>query len=489
MKSGTGRGTIGILKAGKDSRENVMLEKIRAYIKENRMLERKDKIVIGVSGGADSVCLFFVLLELCKEYDLTLRVVHINHGIRGAEADMDEVFVRSLAKENGVNFEAFHADIPAMARERGLGEEEMGRLYRYEVLERVRQSIEADRIAVAHNENDCAETVLLNLFRGTGLSGLSGIAPVRDRIIRPLLCVSRQEIENWLLTREIPYRTDKTNFSDAYTRNRIRMHFLPLAEQEINKRAIEHTAKAAELLREVEDYMERQITTAYAGNVVQENGAYFIKESVLSEEEIIAKGVLKKAMELLAGSKKDLESGHVASLFKLFSKQTGKEICLPYGMKGRREYKGICLFNEKKEEARESEEYILSVPGDYALPDGRRISLELYPAEGKNVKIQKNDCTKWFDYDKIKNSLSLRHRRNGDYLQIGKEGGRKKLKDDLIDRKVPKEERDRLWLLADGSHVLWVLGGRTSEAFHITEETAAILRVKLYGGKSDGRQD
>ena len=146
-----------------------MLEKIRAYIKENRMLERKDKIVIGVSGGADSVCLFFVLLELCKEYELSLQVMHVNHGIRGAEADMDEAFVRSLAEEKGVNFEAFHADIPAMAKEKGLGEEEMGRLYRYEVLEKVRKSSGADRIAVAHNENDCAETVLLNLFRGSGV--------------------------------------------------------------------------------------------------------------------------------------------------------------------------------------------------------------------------------------------------------------------------------------------------------------------------------
>ncbi|MFW5668405.1 MAG: tRNA lysidine(34) synthetase TilS [Acetivibrio ethanolgignens] len=466
-----------------------MLEKIRAYIKENRMLERKDKIVIGVSGGADSVCLFFVLLELCKEYELSLQVMHVNHGIRGAEADMDEAFVRSLAEEKGVNFEAFHADIPAMAKEKGLGEEEMGWLYRYEVLEKVRKSSGADRIAVAHNENDCAETVLLNLFRGSGLSGLAGIAPVRDKIIRPLLCVSRKEIEGWLLARKIPYRTDKTNFSNAYTRNRVRMHFLPLAEQEINEKAIEHTARAATLLREVEAYMEKQIMIACTENVVQENGAYFIKESVLSEEEIIIKGVLKRAMELLAGCKRDLESGHVDSLLRLFSKQTGKEVCLPYGMKGRRQYKGIRLFQEKKKKTQETEEYMLSVPGEYALPNGKRVCLELYAAGGKNVEIQKNDCTKWFDYDKIENRLSLRHRRNGDYLQIRKDGGRKKLKDDLIDRKVPREERDELWLLADGSHVLWVLGGRTSEAFHITEETTAILRVKVYGGKSDGRQD
>lgn len=466
-----------------------MLKKIRAYIKENRMLERKDKIVIGVSGGADSVCLFFVLLQLCREYELTLHVVHVNHGIRGAEAYGDEAFVRQLAEENKAAFEAFHADIPAMARERGIGEEEMGRQYRYEVLEEVRRRTGADKIAVAHNENDCAETVLFNLFRGTGLSGLSGIAPVRDRIIRPLLCVSRREIEDWLLSRGISYRTDRTNFSDAYARNRIRLHFLPLARQEINEKAIEHTARTAAALREVEAYLEKQLAISYEANVVRENGVYFIKESVLKEDIVITKGVLKRTMELVAGSKRDLESGHVLSLYDLFSKQTGKELCLPYGIRARREYSGVSLFREKERKTKEAEEYLLSVPGEYSLPDGRKLIFTLYDCEGKNEEIQKNDCTKWFDYDKIKNSLSLRHRKNGDYFQIREDGGKKKLKDDLIDRKIPKEVRDELWLLAEGSHVLWVLGGRTSEAFHITEETKKILKVKLYGGKSDGRQD
>lgn len=335
-----------------------MLEKIKAYIKENRMLERKDKIVIGVSGGADSVCLFFVLLELCREYELSLFVVHINHGIRGAAADEDEAFVRELSKKHGVGFESFHADIPALAKEKGIGEEEAGRQYRYEVMETVRERLGGGKIAVAHNENDCAETVLLNLFRGSGLMGLSGIAPVRGQIIRPLLCVSRKEIEAWLFERNIPYRTDHTNFCDEYTRNRVRLHLLPLAEREVNEKAVEHTAKAAGFLREVSVYMEKKTKEAFQKNVSEKNGAYSIKESLLEEEPVIIKGVIKQALEALSGSRKDLESRHITMAQELFSKQAGKERDFPYGICGRRDYEGIILFKRKKRFCRRKQSFL-----------------------------------------------------------------------------------------------------------------------------------
>ncbi len=464
-----------------------MLEKIRAYIKENGMLKRKDKIVAGISGGADSVCLFFVLLELCREYELELFAVHVNHGIRGAEAFEDEAFVKSLAREHKVAFEGFHADIPAMARERGVGEEEAGRIYRYKVMEEVRERYGADKIAVAHNQNDCAETVLLNLFRGTGLLGMSGIPPVRERIIRPLLCVSRKEIEEWLLERQQPYRTDCSNFSDGYTRNRIRLHLLPMAEREVNEKAVEHTAKAAFFLREASDYIEKKIKEAFERNVSERNGAYSIRNGILEEEPVIVKGAIRLALERLAGRRKDLESCHIDGVQNLFSKQTGKESCLPYGMKARRDYDGVLLLKEGKEPVLLENGFAVLVPGKYPLPEGGEVCLELFPVEEKVAEIPKNDCTKWFDYDRIKNGLSLRHKRTGDYLQIREDGGRKKLKDDLIDRKIPRQERERLWLLADGSHIMWVLGGRTSEGYRITEETVTILKVKWSGGKQDGR--
>lgn len=465
-----------------------MLEKIRAYIKENGMLERRDKLVVGVSGGADSVCLFFVLLLLQQEYELELTVVHVNHGIRGTDADEDEAFVEQLAKQKGVRFEAFHVNIPQLAKEKGIGEEEAGRWYRYEVMEQVRKKLSANKIAVAHNENDCAETMLQNLFRGSGLAGLSGIAPKRERIIRPLLCVSRKEIEDWLAERQISYRTDWTNFCDEYTRNRVRLHFLPMAEREINERATEHTAKAAIFLREAWEYMEKQIKEAYNRNVSEKNGVYFIGNELPCEEPVIQKGVIKLVLERLAGSRKDLESAHVFSVQELFKKQVGKEVHLPYQMKAKREYLGVSILKENGfllEEKEKEQEYECIQAGEYFLPDGRSISFEIVPVMEKITEIPKNNCTKWFDYDRIKGTLSLRHRKTGDYLQIKENGGKKKLKDELIDRKIPKEERDKLWLLTEGSHVMWILGGRTSEAYRITAETVSILKVKLSGGNDD----
>lgn len=462
-----------------------MLEKVKAYIKENSMLKRKDRIVIGVSGGADSVCLFFVLLSLQGEYELALHAVHINHGIRGQEADRDESFVRELCRGQSIQYTCFRADIPAMAKEQRLSEEETGRVFRYERLEQVRRDWKGSKIAVAHNENDCAETVLFHLFRGTGLVGLTGISPVRDNIIRPLLCVSRREIEDFLEQRQQPFCTDHTNFNTEYTRNQIRLKILPAAEK-INEKAIEHTAYTARLLRQVSGYMEKQIKEGFLKNVSRENGAYSIGNGLLQEDPVIIKGVFKRAMEELAGSRRDLESRHIELLEQLFSRSVGKELRLPYGITARRSYEGICLFRQAEKAAvlpKGEEEYSIVVPGEYTLANGEKISFELLPAGKKLAEIPKNDCTKWFDYDRIKNVLSLRHRKTGDYFQIEKNGGRKKLKDDLIDRKIPRAERDRLWLLADGSHVMWVLGGRTSEAYQITEETVTILRVKRCGGK------
>jgi tRNA(Ile)-lysidine synthase len=460
-----------------------MLKKIQAYIEENNMLKRKDKIVIGVSGGADSVCLFFVLLKLLKEYELTLFLVHINHGIRGAKADEDEAFVRELALEHGVSYRGFRADIPTMAKERGCGLEEAGRLYRYEVLKQVKKEVEADKIAVAHNENDCAETVLLNLFRGARLYGLCGILPVREDIIRPLLCVSRKEIETWLFKEGISYRTDETNFSDEYTRNRVRLRLLPMAEKEINEKAVSHTAKTAAYLREVSAYLEKQTKEAYLRNVTEKNGVYFLRNDLMLEDKVLLKGVIKKTMEEAFQSRRDLTGCHVAMVEELFSKQVGKTVHLPYGGKAVREYEGIRLLRKKVqiEEAKGEkgkEQIDVSFLGEYNLADGRKICFKVREKSEKFIKIPKNDCTKWFDYDRIKGNLFLRHREAGDYLQIREDGGRKKLKDELIDKKIPREERDSLWLLAEDSHILWILGGRASKAYPVTDKTERILEVK-----------
>src|SRR5699024_2969941 len=232
-----------------------MINKVGSYICENDMLKMGDRIVIGVSGGADSVCLFYVFLDLVKKYNLELFVVHVNHGIRGQEADKDEAFVKSLCKEHRVSFISVKKDVPKIAKLEGLSEEEAGRNVRYEAFYQCYLENACNKIAVAHNKNDNAETILFHLFRGSGIKGLSGIPPKRDSIIRPLLCVEREEIERYLEKKKIPYIIDRSNLEEDYTRNKIRHKVLSYAKDEINYGAVANITNSAAMLTEIQDFL------------------------------------------------------------------------------------------------------------------------------------------------------------------------------------------------------------------------------------------
>lgn len=237
-----------------------MIGKIMDYIKEYEMIQENDVVIAGVSGGADSVCLLFVLLEIQKKMPFQIRVVHVDHGIR-KEAGRDAAFVEQLCRENKLSFYLERADVPALSKSSGLSVEEEGRRVRYQAFEKALGK-DTGKIAVAHNSNDRAETMLFHLFRGTGLRGMSGIRPVNGRVIRPLLCVSRQEIEAWLTQKGLSYCEDSTNSEDVYTRNRIRHHILPYAQQQICQGAVGNMNRAAQELFLANEFVERKTREA-----------------------------------------------------------------------------------------------------------------------------------------------------------------------------------------------------------------------------------
>lgn len=473
-----------------------MLRKIKIYSEQNHMLEKGDRVVAGVSGGADSVCLFFVLLEWMEELALSLRVVHVNHGIRGGEAKEDAAFVERLCRQYGIPCEIINAEVPNLAARERISLEEAGRRARYDIFERVQKQYGYDKIAVAHNRNDQSETVLLHLFRGSGVKGLGGMAPVRGAIIRPLLDTSRQEIEGFLGERGIAYCEDKSNLEDVYTRNKVRLKLLPLAEKEINEKAGVHIAKTAVLLREAEEYIEKNAVSVFERIVRQKNGIYFIGvEDFSCEEAVIQKKILLLIMERLAGGRKDVESVHVDLVRELLQKQVGRRVSLPYGMEAVRAYEGIQILKGKPIGAfreKEAEPFMAAVepPGVYAMEAGMgNISFQIVEIEAEQKEfykkynsIPKNDYTKWFDYDKIKNTVFIRYRQEGDFLQINSKGSRKKLKDYFIDKKIPREQRGNIPLLAEGSHVIWIIGERISEAYKVDKNTKRILMVQLDKG-------
>jgi len=460
-----------------------MVNKVLQYIREKNMLLPNDRVIVGVSGGADSVCLLKVLLAVRNTIPIEIFVVHIEHGIRGQESLEDARFVEELARINNLEFKQFSYDVLSKAQMASLGTEEMGRILRYQSFQNALLEFNCNKIAVAHNKNDNTETCLLNLFRGSGLKGLSGIPPVRDNIIRPLMCVERKEIEAWLHGKGIDYRTDTSNLEDDYTRNKIRLNVIPYVQDNINKKAVAHIDNASKIIYEALEYLEEQTDKAFDNCAKKQEENIFINISKFQDEsDIIKKNIIRKCIAYYGNGLKDITNAHVENILALRSNQVGKTICLPDSLQVNRSYSEIIFEKHCENQILHTKESIkVKIPGMYMF-EGNFFEFSIREHE-KNQIIPEKMYTKWLDYDKIGNDLQLRTRETGDYLEVNSFGGKKKLKSYFIDEKVEKEKRDCIPLLGDGNHVIWVVGYRISEKYKVTDHTKRILKVQVNGGK------
>lgn len=480
-----------------------MKDRMKQYVIEQGLINQGDRILAAVSGGADSVCLLYLLNELRDELGFELSVVHINHGLRGEEADEDEAYVKDVCGRLGLHFHAYHMDVHELARRTGMSLEEAGRKARYDAFLEEGESTNCNKVALAHHMNDTVETMLFHMIRGSGLRGLTGIPAKRSlgsmEVIRPLLCVRRDEIENYLQQKEIPYCVDSTNLENTYSRNKLRNQVIPFLKEEMNERVVEHIAQTARLLNEVNEYMNHNVERAYETYVHKEEvegleAIYYLDISVEAEHPMIQKEVIRKIIEqMMPMGLKNIETIHIEQVKKLVLANVGKQLHLPHGLLVRKKYQEVVFsfFEESSNRMKQLPTMIeinIHEYGEYELPQIGKTLLVDVKKNKKNSQIPKNGYTKWFDYDKIKNTVFIRTKRPGDYLQVGENGGRKKLKDYFIDRKIPKEERDERLLLADGSHILWVLEDRTSEAYRVDAKTENILVISLIGGNDHGYQ-
>lgn len=484
-----------------------MIKKIEAYVNKYRMLEQSDRVIAGVSGGADSVCLLFVLLELKKTIGFDLIAVHVNHQIRGEAADQDEQYVESLCATYEIPYEAYHRNVELIAKNRKQSMEEAGRNVRREAFCQTFEEKQGTKIALAHHKNDNAETLLLNLARGSGLKGLGGMAPVSGVYIRPLLCVGRNEIELYLHRMGILYCSDESNKSDEYTRNRIRNHVIPFLEHKVNAKAVTHMSDAMEKLRELQEYLDEQVDQYFAlcmcdgvnkstGNNVSGQSTVIEKEKLEQVPGRIRPLVIQKILYTLSGQRKDIEGQHIEAVADLADKQVGKQIDLPYQMVAVRCYEGIRFQKRGSMEVVVADANGLPVnllERNIFEANGVIIRWRICPAVEFDKKNQKNDkttekiYTKRFDYDIIKDTVQLRTRQPGDYLVIDDKGSRQKLKSYFINEKIPREERDSIMLLAEGNHILWVIGYRMSSAYQVSKHTNEILEIQIDGGEKYGR--
>lgn len=444
-----------------------MLEEVYRYIKNNKMTEPGDTVLVGLSGGADSVCLLYVLSCLRERLGIRLHAVHVHHGIRGEEADRDAAYAESICADLNVSYDEVHYDIPAMAKERHLTEEEAGRIARYECFESWVSSGRAQKIAVAHNKNDNAETILFNLLRGSGVRGLSGMQPVRGNIIRPLLAVERKDIEAFIDSVGIRYCTDSTNLSEDYTRNRIRRNILAYAVSEINEGAVENIVQAGSRLAEAEEYLSHEAERIFDNIADIKTGQIIIDNGILRElPPIMRKYLVMHAFEKLCGRRKDITMRHIESAAAMADKDTGHILNLPYGMTAVRSYEKLILRN------------CLYEPDSSGF-SAENVKMRMLKRE-KGQIIPQNMYTKWFDYDKISNTVEVRTRRTGDVIEVLPGGHKKTVARYMIDNRIPAEKRDKILLLADNENIIWIIGYRISERYKVTESTENILEVSVY---------
>lgn len=486
---------------------NIFKKNAYEYINKNNMISDRDTVVIGVSGGADSVCLFHIMLGYLKQLKkdgktMELRVVHVNHMIRDT-ALRDEEFVKELCDKHNVELTIVRKDVLDYAKNNGLSTEEAGRKIRYEAFYDSGKDL-GDKnlvVGVAHNLNDSAETIMFNLFRGSGIKGITGISPVvevdkKTKLVRPLLNVTRDEIEAYLKEIGQEYVTDETNLTDDYTRNVIRNKIFPQVKERINSKAIENVVSAGSFVGKAYEFIGKIADKEYEVTVKREgDGIYFSRDKFMELDEIIGDELIKKAMVEVCGKAKDLTQIHIKNTRNVFVDNKNKSINLPYGMVAHNLYGKIWIekagkkkVNEHKieqqvdipmEELGEKREIIVAFGEEnysFRLVDLKE-ALENDKTYIKNIINEKNNYTKCFDYDKILGSLVLRNRRDGDYLVISREGNRKKLKNIFIDNKIEPKVRQSCSLMAVGSEIIWIVSMRTGCSAYVDENTKRVLVV------------
>lgn len=478
------------------------LEQVKNDILAQNLLKPGAKVIIGVSGGADSVCLLKVLSDLKNELKIELLVVHINHGLRGYEANNDQKYVEKLCQDWLIPLKIYFVDIKKLATKLGISEEEAGRIARYKIFANVLKMISGDYIAVAHNREDQAETVMMNILRGSGIDGLCGMPVKRGEIIRPLLNVSRADIEKYLEENKIFYCTDSTNKGVEYTRNRIRNELFPKIEELFDVNPANQLIRLSKLIEDDRDFLENEARKSYYEILLSDSDSLELSlPGLVSLSNAIRKRIIRIAWERISNSRKNIEAIHVDQIITLCqNNRTGKVVHLPKGFSVSISYDRLIFAKGGKKNSK-SYSYPVKREGLTVVEEANGalescvLSKEEYLEKNQNEN-KENSLIQFFDLDKLKNGVEIRSRKEGDRIRpytttVGVKGftvGDKKLKDYFIDKKIPRQQRDKIPLIASGNRVVWIVGMRTSEEFRAREETKNIWMLSWCYLKSEGEQ-
>jgi len=500
-------------------------QRVLHFIQEHHLVSSQYCLLVAVSGGPDSVCLLHILTKLQAELGIRLHLAHLNHQLRGTEAEADASYVSQLAHRLGISATIEQRDVKAYQARQHLSLEEAAREVRYTFLAQVAKSIDADRVAVGHTVDDHIETILMHLIRGTGTRGLRGLQPCSRwqssenslTIIRPLLPLSRQETSGYCHHHQLTPRIDTSNLSLSPLRNRIRHQLLPIL-QSYNPQVVEALLRTGRIAGDDLAFIDGEIGRLW-GEIGQEQEDTVVldKERFLKLPPALKRHLLRTAIEKLLGNLKDIEARHIEEIMDALTKQAGKKLSLPGGLIFSIEYDRYLLGPDPAAlspfpilEA----EFQLKLPGETRLPGWhieatilsreamkddasgyvkgsfggasplQNLHLPLsFKGEGdKGDEVGKQSYKAYFDFNKTGENLVVRGRQPGDRFQPLGISQPKKLGEFMIDNKIPHAWRQRIPIVCSPEQILWVVGWRIDERVKVTEDTRQILRLKFERG-------
>ncbi|MDE0300916.1 MAG: tRNA lysidine(34) synthetase TilS [Candidatus Poribacteria bacterium] len=463
------------------------LQRAHRFILRHDMICSGETVVIGFSGGVDSLALLIALHELRHHFDCKLHVAHLDHQLR-QESAFDAQLVKQHASRLKLPFTIKKVDIPALLKQRKQSKEAVAREVRYKFFESVCSQTGATKVALGHHRDDQAETVLINLLRGAAITGLRGILPVRDgKFIRPLLHFSRLEIDEFVAKQGLRPCEDSTNWNRSFLRNRIRLELIPLLKRDYNHNIQNTLAQNAELVREESDYLEEETCKAFnaclAGSPTHDVVA-LDRLKFLRQHRAMRRRILRLAVEQIQGDAKDLAFNHSESMLQLCEVESpNRRLNLPNNLEFLRAYNQLII--QRPSSKIDNFEYTVAASGTNHFPALNTVmtSTIVEVSNGRDFQIPSGRFQALFDADEIQMPLKIRNRQSGDRIQPFGMAGTKKVKDLLIDAKVPQLTRQGIPILVAGNEVLWVVGYRTSEKYKVKDKTRRILRLN-YSPKS-----
>lgn len=457
-----------------------MYKKVMSYIKDNNLIKSGDKVLVALSGGPDSVCLLNILYNLKAELNIEVGAAHLNHLLRDKDAFEDEEYVKTLCKSLDIPCFVKRVDINKYSKDKKMSSEMAGREARYNFFDDIVKDEGYTKIATAHNANDQAETILFRLMRGSGIEGLCGIKVRRDKIIRPILCLSRKEVEEYIEINNLKPRIDKTNFEKIYNRNKIRLDMIPYIKENFNEDIIQTLNRMSVLLQKDNEFIENSARSFYEKYCIEQSDYFIIKKEMFDNKEAVVTRVIRYALTNFSKTHYDFEMKHIYEICNLAKNNSGKAIDLPNKIYAENIYGDIYIKERININNIDVKQEIVvnknEINGKKIFFNDENIEFSVLKNDS-NLDLNQNNFIKYFDFDKINDSISLRKRKNGDkIIPLGMKGS-KKIKDLFIDMKVPKEERDCIPLLCFDENISWIVGIRVSEEYKITNKTKNILRV------------